>query len=266
MTTPKSKIVYDLDATEYHASKGLSKTRLAHLLKSPAHLKAYDTTEKSEPTKDQILGTAIHEATLEPEKFLKNWAVAPVGIDRRTTVGKAAYAEFVAANVGKQLISAEDYQTAVSVAASLKSNPAFGGSLRVGTPEISLFAESESGYPLKARLDLFDAERNIIWDIKTTVTADPFGWRKEVFKYSYGLQASHYLDLARRTGLGNKDTKFAFAAVEKTAPYAVGVYFLTAQTITKWDGIIRGLVSLWEVAERTGIYPSYSSEFIEIDA
>lgn len=266
MTTPKSKIVYDLDATEYHATKGLSKTRLAYLLKSPAHLKAYDTTEKSEPTKDQILGTAIHEATLEPDKFARNWAIAPVGIDRRTTVGKAAYADFVAANAGKQLISAEDYETATAVAKSLRDNLAFGGSLRVGTPEISLFTESDSGHPLKARLDLFDAERNIVWDIKTTIAADPFGFRKECFKYSYGLQASHYLDIARRTGLGNKDTKFAIAAVEKTAPYAVGIYILSAETISKWDGIIADLTKVWEKADAVGVYPAYTSDFVEIVA
>lgn len=266
MNTPITKIVYDLDATQYHASAGLSKSLLGHLLKSPAHLKAHLSAEKEEPTKDMLLGTAIHEATLEPEKFLKNWAVLPVGLDRRTTVGKAAYAEFVAANAGKNLLSAEDYQTAVSVAASLKDKLGFSGSLRSGTPEISLYAPADNGLQLKARLDLFDPERNIIWDIKTTVTADPFGWRKEVFKYNYALQASHYLDLARRTGLGDDKTVFAFAAVEKTAPYAVGLYTIKAETIAKWDAIRADLFKQWAKAENLGIYPCYSSEFIEIEA
>ena len=266
MNTPHTKIVYDLDATQYHASAGLSKSLLGHLLKSPAHLKAHLSAEREEPTKDMLLGTAIHEATLEPEKFLKNWAVLPVGLDRRTTVGKAAYAEFVAANAGKNLLSAEDYQTAVSVAASLKDTMNFSGSLRVGTPEISLFAPSDNGLQLKARLDLFDPERNIIWDIKTTIAADPFGWRKEVFKYSYALQASHYLDLARRTGLGDKNTKFAFAAVEKVAPYAVGIYTIKAETLAKWDVIRADLFKQWEKAESIGVYPCYSGDFIEIEA
>lgn len=266
MTTQTKKIVYDLPASEYHASAGLSKTRLAHLLKSAAHLRAYDTTEKSKPTPEQILGTAIHEAALEPSKFLANYAVAPVGLDRRKTADKAIWAEFVAANAGKTVIDADDYQTAVSAANSLKEHIVFGGSLRVGTPEISLFAESEHGHPLKARLDLFDPEQNIIWDIKTTIAGDAFGFRKEVFKYSYGLQASHYLNLARLTGLGNKDTKFAFAAVEKTAPFAVGVYVLSAETIAKWDAIATSLVQHWYACEKTGIFPSYPSEFIELSA
>jgi hypothetical protein len=266
MNTPITKIVYDLDATQYHASAGLSKSLLGHLLKSPAHLKAHLSAEKEEPTKDMLLGTAIHEATLEPEKFLKNWAVLPVGLDRRTTAGKAAYADFVAANTGKNLLSAEDYQTAVSVAASLKDKMGFAGSLRSGTPEISLYAPADNGLQMKARLDLFDPERNIIWDIKTTVAADPFGWRKEVFKYNYALQASHYLDLARRTGLGNDKTVFAFAAVEKVAPYAVGLYTIKAETILKWDSIRRGLLAQWEKAENIGIWPCYSSELIEIEA
>lgn len=266
MTTPITKVVYELDASQYHASEGLSKTRLAYLLKSPAHLKAYDSNLRDEPSKDQILGTAIHEATLEPEKFLRNWAVLPVGLDRRTTVGKAAYADFVAENAGKSLLSAEDYQTAVSVSLSLKQSMNFGGALRVGTPEVSLYAASDNGLQLKARLDLYDPERNVIWDIKTTIAADPFGFRKECFKYAYALQASHYLDLARRSGLGNEHTKFAIAAVEKTAPFAVGVYTISAESIAKWDGIRAGLFDVWKRADNIGLYPAYSSDFVQIEA
>lgn len=259
--SPNIEVSFNLDADEYYKRAGLSKSLLSHLIKSPAHLHSYLQEPQSEPTKDQVLGTAIHTATLEPSKFRAEFVVAPV-VDRRTKEGKTIYAEFAEANAGKTLISADDYQTTLKVSESLRRNALFEQALRNGSPEVSLFAQADNGLKIKGRFDLFDPETNTIWDIKTTQAADPFGFRKEIFKYSYGLQASHYLELAKKTGLGNDKTKFVFIAVEKESPWAVGIYTLDQETITKWDVARAVAFEAWRQALENDVYPAYNSNEI----
>jgi exodeoxyribonuclease VIII len=257
------EVSYTMDADQYHRRSALSKSLISHLLKSPAHLHAYLSAPKPEPSKEQVLGTAIHTATLEPEKYKAQFVVAPV-VDRRTTQGKAIYADFQQANAGKTLISADDASATLAISQALRSNPLFGQALRNGSPEVSLFAKSDNGLNIKARFDLFDPETNTIWDIKSTLTADPFGFRREIFKYSYALQASHYLDVARKAGIGNDQTKFVFIAVEKETPWAIGCYSLDSHTLNKWDMIRANAFAQWKEATETGVYPAYSANEILI--
>ncbi len=262
------EVTATLAADEYHSRAGLSKTQLGYLLKSPSHLKAYLSAPKSEPSKDQIFGTAVHAAVLEPERFATEWVVAPV-VDRRTTVGKQIWQEFQTANAGKTLIDAEDRQRVLDIAASLRDNLIFGGALRNGTPELSVFATADNGLPIKGRFDLWDPETNTIYDVKTCTSADKFTFPREIKKWGYALQASHYLDLARRAGFGNAQTKFVFVAVEKVeAPYAVALYQIDAASLTKWDGIRTSLLDQWKKADHIGTYPtySYSTTIIDVEA
>ena len=264
----KTETTATLPAEEYHARAGISKTQLGYLLKSPSHLRAYLTSAKKEPSKDQIFGTAVHTAALEPERFATEYVVAPV-VDRRTTVGKQIWAEFQTANVGKTLIDIEDRQRALDIAESLRDNLVFGNALRHGTPELSVFATADNGLPIKARFDLWDESTNTIYDIKTTGSADKFTFPREIRKWAYALQASHYLDLARKAGIGNAQTKFVFVAVEKVeAPYAVALYQIDAASLTKWNDIRKTLLDQWQKAENIGTYPTYqySSTIIDVEA
>jgi exodeoxyribonuclease VIII len=263
-----TKTTATLPAEEYHAAEGISKTQLGYLLKSPAHLKSYLTAPRKEPSKDQIFGTAVHAASLEPDRFATEWVVAPV-VDRRTTVGKQIWAEFASANVGKTLIEADERQRVLDIAQSLRDNLIFGGALRTGTPELSLFAEADNGLPIKGRFDLWSAETNVIYDIKTTTGADKFTFPREIRKWAYALQASHYLDLARRCGIADAKTKFVFIAVEKAeAPYATALYEIDAASLIKWDDIRNRLLDQWKKCENIGVYPAYShaSEIIPVEA
>jgi exodeoxyribonuclease VIII len=56
-------------------------------------------------------------------------------------------------------------------------------------------------------------------DLKTTTDASPKGFAKSVAQWRYHIQQNHYL-------AGTFAERFVFIAVEKTYPYAVGVYEL----------------------------------------
>ena len=89
--------VYDISNEQYHASEGISRSKLMLLDKSPYHF-WYETmsgfAEKQESTPAMNIGSAFHTMLLEPAKFQMEFAVAPK-VDRRTKQGKEDWEIFV---------------------------------------------------------------------------------------------------------------------------------------------------------------------------
>lgn len=96
--------------------------------------------------------------------------------------------------------------------------PLFAGAF----PEASLFWEKE-GVACKSRPDLL--AQNHVADLKTTRRLANF--ENDALGYGYHRQAAWYLD-AIDLVMGIKPEHFLLVAVEKTAPYKVEVFDLTA--------------------------------------
>ena len=94
--------------SEYRARDGISSTDLKHVAKSPAHFR-YWKDHQQEDTPALLFGRAVHKYALEKDDFFSEFAVAP-NIDRRTKAGKEEYAAFEADCVGKDIISADDFE------------------------------------------------------------------------------------------------------------------------------------------------------------
>src|SRR4051812_44964464 len=66
---------------QYHADKtAIGSSALKHMLKSPARFYSrhfLGVKDKDEPSKQMQLGTMIHTALLEPERFTKNFVIMP---------------------------------------------------------------------------------------------------------------------------------------------------------------------------------------------
>ena len=266
MTIPKINNI--LSAEEYHAYSGLSKTQLGELKKSPLHLRTYLDAPRTESTPDQKFGTACHTAVFEPERFESSYAVAPEGIDRRTTAGKAAWAEFQSLNVGKELLKAEDYDAVRALAYSVgtcKGLERFGIGYGDGAPILRGIAEASvfgvdfgTNLAIKGRFDYYDAETDVIIDLKTCARADFWSARKDLIKYSYGLQADHYRELAEQNT--HRRTRFIFAFVEKSAPYGVQLLELDDQSYENVRAERYELIRRWATALKTNTFSSYPTE------
>jgi hypothetical protein len=76
----------------------------------------------------------------------------------------------------------------------------------------------------KCRPDWLSADGATIVDLKTCIDASPAGFAKAVANFGYQIQAAHYL-------AGTMAKRFIFVAVEKTAPYAIGVYELDTEAL-----------------------------------
>ena len=85
--------IYELSNDEYHEQEALNKSGLLQLSKSPVHFFEWYNAPNEEPTNAMLVGTALHTAVLEPDKYDQSIIIAP-NVDKRTKVGKAEWKTF----------------------------------------------------------------------------------------------------------------------------------------------------------------------------
>ena len=252
MSIKNRHINYDMPAEKYHAVDALSKSLMSKILKSPAHYKAA-LEEHQEPSKSMQLGTAIHTAVLEPHLYSQVVAVIPPDIDGRTKEGKA-WKEAHKSRI--HLTHAEDIDVQ-GVANSVRRHPFWDIMHLAHKIEASIFAEDEeTGIALKARPDVWISD-NLLVDVKTTDDASPEAFSRTVTAFGYHIQAAHYLIM---TGAEN----FIFVAVERKAPYAVGIYRLDAEWIQAGENLRRKAITLLHECLALDSWPAYPTTTITL--
>ena len=86
--------------------------------------------------------------------------------------------------------------------------------------------------------------------MKTTDDATPEGFSRTVTSFGYHIQAAHYLEM---TGAEN----FIFVAVERKAPYAVGIYKLDAEWLQAGANLRRKAITLLHECKALDSWPAY---------
>lgn len=251
-----------MSAAEYHALPYASNSRLKHLLRSPAHAKAY-MESPSATTPALALGSAIHTAVLEPHLFESKYIVAP-DCDRRTKEGKAIWEAFQAEANGREIIKQADRDTCLAVYGAIYEHPAAGALLNAaGDVELSVIAEDEaSGALYKIRPDKLVGHLGTVVDLKTTQDASREAFTRSIFNLGYHRQAALYLDGLRASGV--EVQHFVFVAVEKEPPFGVGVYRLTDEAVEAGRTQLAPLLRTWKWCEDTGEWPGYSEQVEDI--
>jgi hypothetical protein len=123
---------------QYHGSKGVSKSHLDAINRGDRyywHRYLNPDREPEEQSPALIMGSAIHSAVLEPDLFPSEYVMAPTDINRRTNVGKEAYAAFEKANAGKTVLDPDDYSTCIAVRDAVHNHPVASGLLQRGKAE-----------------------------------------------------------------------------------------------------------------------------------
>ena len=211
----------DISNADYHADPAVSASHLKTVMQSPYHYwSRYLDPDRvaMAPTAAMRLGSLTHCAVLEPDELTKRYQLAP---DRRTKEGKAAVVEMAAAGI--EAVSEADLAQALQMADAVRSNSTAALLLSNGQAEQSFWWDDiATGMRCKCRPDWFNGET--IVDLKTCQDASAAGFAKAVAAFHYQVQAAHYL-------CGTLAKRFVFVAVEKSAPYAVGVYELDAEAM-----------------------------------
>jgi exodeoxyribonuclease VIII len=234
---------------DYHADPAISASHLHAVAASPYHYFSRFLAPDRPPsvqTAAMKLGSLTHCAVLEPDELSKRYGIAP---DRRSNAGKAVAAEMEAAGI--EAVTAPEMEQAMAMAASVRSHQAAAALLRDGKAEQSFWWDDiPTGLRCKCRPDWYTG--TIIVDLKTTTDASPKGFAKSVANWRYHIQQNHYL-------AGTFAERFIFIAVEKTYPYAVGVYELDETAALHGEAERRNNLQTIADCRAIGEWPGYGN-------
>jgi hypothetical protein len=243
-----------LSNEEYHQLPAVSPSGLKLLNRSPLHY--YDRflapdREPSVPTAAMALGTALHLAVLEPATLTARVAVAPT-CDRRTKAGKESWAEFEQRAAGRLVISRDDGDRVLAMAAAVRKHPAAQLLLNMpGKAEQSYtWTDEATGVACKCRPDWHSDDHAIVVDVKTTQDASREAFSKSIANFDYHLQAAW-----NRRALDAE--QFIIIAVESARPYAVAVFTVSGALLAAGERRIDAALERLAECQASNEWPGY---------
>lgn len=243
----------DMPTETYFAIDAMSQSGAKEILRSPAHFR-YAREHQREPTPAMRFGTAVHAGILEPETFEATVVCAPA-INARTTAGREQRDAFLAANAGRLVLSADDYDRARRCIEAVGRHPAAKALLTGAEVEVSLFwLDGRYKAPCKGRIDARNHDGLI--DIKTTQDASPEEYSRTIASYGYHLQAAHYFSGCEHL-LDATPQFFAHIVVETEAPHGVAVYAIPGNAIMAGAARMSEALRRYAEARETGRWSSY---------
>jgi len=257
-------MIFDLPFDEYLAHEGLGSGAVRAYLRSPSHFQEYLRTRGEPPTPAQAYGTLIHTVALEPQRAQQEYVPIPDGIDRRTKAGKKAYAMLLDANRDKKLVPQQQWADAWAMRDSLLAMPEYRREVASQQPRVEVSAfwtDPDTGLKLKARADIVRIGDALL-DLKSAADASPRAFASAIARYGYHLQAAQYLD-----GFGGDYARFGFVAIEKTRPFAAGIYWLSEASIELGRQQYRQALAGIAKCQREHNYPQgYGEREIDVPA
>jgi len=237
----------NLTNEEYHKSKRISASGLKIIYqKSVYHYLNQMPFESSA----MALGTAVHTALLEPEKFSDEYLVLPK-LDLRTKVGREKYKDYQEKAKGRRLLKICEADIVSKICLNF-SKYKLGRKYSLGDIESSYFAEID-GVEVRVRPDVYNQEKGFISDVKTCQYNSPDAFKRDCFKYNYPLQAYMYSKV-----LGVNPREFRFIAVETKHPFSCQVYGLSEQMISYGEKCFNKALDDWKFYLDTGLVLGYS--------
>lgn len=262
----------ELSNEQYHASEGISKSGLDLINKTPGHYFARYLDPNREPVKQThalVFGSAFH-TILEDEKLFRSQFVEGIQVDRRTTKGKQAAADFEAAAEGKTVLSPEDWAGVHRMRDKLMSRQGMrtlmeGGLEAEPTYFFDHFANStDSVVQARVRPDAIAKSRDFIIDFKTTVSARREDFEKSCANFRYHVQAAMYLTGASLVTAAPINT-FFFVAIEKEPPYAVQIFEAPHDFVQRGYEAFQRNIDTYAQCVKQNQWPDYPDEITTLN-
>lgn len=296
--------IYDhLPEMDYHQGEGLSASTLVEMGRSPAHCKAKLDGLREKRTRALDLGQALHCAVLEPERFPSAYKLAPNPLDEQyadvVSVAdthlkahckqldisgysklkkddlKAAilnvapdtrFWDQIVAEVsrGATILSDGDMDLCQGIMTSVSNHSKASKAFSKGVAERSIYWNDDaSGLLCRARMDYYREDLGIIFDLKSCVDARYFKFQRDIMNYHYHRKAAWYLDGCRKVGLPANG--FAWLAIEKEAPYAIGLYMASEEMLELGRTGMAELLDQFAQCQSSGDWPGYPDDFCTIE-
>ena len=253
--------IYTIDQLtneQYHTSDGVSNSGLKLILRSPAHFK---NRPKYTGTRPMEIGSAIHCAVLEPDRYKADYVV--VDCQDRT---KPAYKEACKTTPKDRVLTTAEAENVSGMQRAVFANDA-ALSILESCPgrEVSVFArDPETGLLVKCRFDI-SPHNGVAGDLKKCQDVRPREFSNSIQSYGYHMQVAFYSDVYF-WATGERIISMPIIAVEEQRPHACVVYEIGQDSIDIGRAMYRKALNIYKESLDNGKWPAYSScvEPIEI--
>ena len=257
-----SEILTNLSREKYEGIEAVNYSILKHFNRSPAHARE-EMLHPSEPTKAMEISNADHLAILEPERFKKEYIVAPK-VDRRTREGKEQWARFEAENASKSYLTETEFQQCEDIIKSIKKRENIANLLYGrGTNELSfVWEDTETGLLCKGRLDRFTTYYgySAIIDIKAVRSAVPGIFSNQCAKMNWHIQCAFYKDGLNTIQPIDRERRYIIVAIEKERPYEMRLFEFTDEAEHEGRMKYKSYLKQYKQCLETNVWPGYDDE------
>lgn len=238
----------------YAATPGVSITRLKEIERSPAHYR--HRLHHPATSAPLTLGTAAHCATLEPERYARDFAVW----DERTESGALRprrskdFAAFAAEHAGKTIVTGDEHAHAHAIANAVRGHVTAARYLETGDPEVSM-RWTTGAHQSKGRVDWLTVVDglDVLVGLKTTVDCRPHVFGRQAARLGYAMQWAYYYDGYH--AITGRLAKVVEIVVESAPPYAVAVYVVPAEVLELGRGTYLDMLDRLAECERADSWP-----------
>lgn len=202
----------------YHADRNACSSTWLKLVdkQTPYHLRSYlDSPPATEPSPALVMGSLVDCLIFEPEEFSKQFIIAPEW-NLRTKADRAEKQLLLGKckRRGKTLVTHKQNAEALETAKAVRMNPVMADILKRGVAQPTfLWTDPITGMQCKCKLDWYDEEDGVIYDLKTAADASSAAFSKAIANFGYHIQAAFYSDGVRACGFPVR--KFVFGVMEK---------------------------------------------------
>lgn len=245
---------------EYRASPGISRSELWRLNPRTGGTPEkfmYAKENPEPPTPAMLFGVLAHLALLEPSSFVERYTFAPEGIDRRTKVGKALWAEFVEAAGDRTVVTKDDWGT-VCLMADKVNEIDLARKLLCGEHErVFRWTDETTGEECKIRVDSIRMVGGVpvIVDYKTTTDASFNAFARKCVNMGYDFQAGMYTEGVEI--VSGMKPRFVFIVQETEPPFAVNILEADDEFTQRGRDLFRELLGIYHECKTTDNWYGY---------
>jgi hypothetical protein len=242
----------------YHGIEAFSASGAKLLLRSPAHYFAARMSPR-EPTPAMVLGSAVHMAILEPERFTEKVFVSEKreeGREKKDEKEARVGKEAMMRDLGNLILTREQHDIACEIQHRAMSHPILPGLLAGARNEVSLlYRDPRLGVRCKTRIDALRSDAICI-DVKTTQDASDEAFGRACASFDYHVQAAKY-NQAHEVCLDKSLEAFVFVAIETSPPYGIAIYNTPTNVLHRGTVLVNRAMRAYHDALTSGSWPSY---------
>lgn len=266
--------VYQIPIEQYHQteicnSPSISSSGLKAITHCPAkfwqnsHLNPKRTCKKD--TRAFSFGRAAHDLILDGARWPELYYVMPAGYDGRKKEWFPARDEMnEAEKSGKTILKHDEYVDVKGMADAIAKHPIHKAFGKGKAEQTIVWNDEETGVWLRVRPDFLPDDTRFVPDFKTTNSAHPDDFQRDVASYGYHQQAALYLEGIAAIFGENEGRQFYFIAQEKEPPYIIQPFALDVESVEWGKRLNRKAIRTFAKCLETNIWPGYSPDFVTV--